>query len=545
MRDSKWVARVGVEIHAQLRLRSKLFSGAESDTRGACGAMKNGRVAAFDAALPGTLPRLNAEAVKQAVAVAHALRSEVHALSRFERKHYYYGDLPHGFQITQRDQPIATGGRLRFARLDQRQGEGAAGGGTPRLVEGSVGVDRLQLEVDSGTSAHGGGDSQINLDRAGAALLELVLEPTLRSGLEASSAVRELQATLRWIGASDGKLEDGSLRADVNVSVERAGAAAGAAAGAYGTPVEVKNLNSFSQIARAVDFEAARQARVLEQGGAVERETRTWDDGRQETLCLRRKGGAVDYRYFPEPDLPDLVLPEVLRRSCERGESPADVRRRWSEAFGFASAGGTLPDESVHAMLSAPKALNAHELFDLLVAGADGVAPRSAAQWVEHDLLAPLREHWGAAGSGGGSFGARVPAGDALRRLWALRSGGDISVDCCRELSAELAALACAQQEEELDWGQTALPDPEALVEERGLRRIRSEEQLRDFCRGALDDPANAKALRQLLGGKDKLRRMFFGKAMVASGKRADAQALQRVLDEEIEARRGGGAPEA
>lgn len=304
-----WEVVVGLELHAQILSQSKLFSGARAQFGGA----SNAQVALFDAAYPGTLPALNEECVRQAVRVGLALGGQVNLRSRFDRKHYFYCDMPSGYQITQNTHPIVTGGHLTIFPFDESRRR-------------SIALHRVQLEQDSGKSYHDQHplNTLVDLNRAGFALLEIISQPDLRSGEEAVEYLQKMQMLLHCVGASDPRLMDkSSLRCDVNVSVNRVG-------GPRGTRCEVKNVNSLKQIQRAIEYETERQIELLEGGGVIEQETRYFDPHLDRTVRLRSKEDEVDYRYFPEPDLPPLVIEEGLVEQirAELPELPDDKCRR-------------------------------------------------------------------------------------------------------------------------------------------------------------------------------------------------------------------------
>jgi len=283
-----WEVVVGLEVHAQVISKSKLFSGAATEF----GAAPNAQVSFVDAAFPGMLPVPNAECVAQAVRTGLGLKAYINLVSRFDRKNYFYADLPAGYQISQYEKPIVGAGAIEIELAN----------GTTK----NIGVTRLHIEQDAGKSLHDQHPtkSYIDLNRAGVALMEIVSEPDIRSPEEAGAYVRKLRSILRYLGTCDGNMEEGSLRADVNVSVRKHGEA-------YRTRCEVKNVNSIRFVMQAVEAEATRQIEVWESGGTVQQETRLFDSARGTTRPMRRKEDAHDYRYFPDPDLPPLVLDEA------------------------------------------------------------------------------------------------------------------------------------------------------------------------------------------------------------------------------------------
>ncbi|XP_070199894.1 glutamyl-tRNA(Gln) amidotransferase subunit B, mitochondrial-like isoform X2 [Littorina saxatilis] len=288
---SDWQSVVGLEIHAQINTASKLFSGASTKF----GAPINSQVAPFDAALPGTLPVLNKDCVEAGVLTALALGCRINQVSKFDRKHYFYADLPAGYQITQQRQPLACDGQVNYVHVTSGAGQtSTAEMRTCRLIQ-------LQLEQDSGKSLHDHLDKQslIDLNRAGVGLMEVVTQPDLRDGEDAASFVKEVQLLLRTIGTCDGKMQEGSLRVDANISIHKAGEP-------WGVRTEVKNINSVRNVSKAIDFEIQRQIGVLENGGQIEKETRSFDAESNETVQMRDKEKLLDYRFMPEPNLPPL-----------------------------------------------------------------------------------------------------------------------------------------------------------------------------------------------------------------------------------------------
>jgi aspartyl-tRNA(Asn)/glutamyl-tRNA(Gln) amidotransferase subunit B len=315
-RTGAWEVVVGLEVHAQVISKSKLFSGASAEYGGA----PNSHVSLVDAAFPGMLPVLNAECVAQAVRTGLGLNAEINLVSRFDRKNYFYADLPAGYQISQYEMPIVGKGVVEIALAD----------GSTR----QIGVTRLHLEQDAGKSLHDQhpGKSYIDLNRAGVGLMEIVSEPDIRSPEEAGAYLRKLRAILRTLGTCDGNMEEGSMRADVNVSVRKAGEA-------YRTRCEVKNVNSVRFVMQAIEAEAMRQIAVWEDGGEVQQETRLFDPSRGETRSMRSKEDAHDYRYFPDPDLLPLVLDPgwVAGLKAALPELPDAKRSRFMSEHGLSA----------------------------------------------------------------------------------------------------------------------------------------------------------------------------------------------------------------
>jgi aspartyl-tRNA(Asn)/glutamyl-tRNA(Gln) amidotransferase subunit B len=351
-----WEVVIGLEVHAQVVSNAKLFSGAAT----AFGAAPNSQVSFVDAAFPGMLPVINRECVAQAVRTGLGLQANINLVSRFDRKNYFYADLPAGYQISQYQHPIVGAGTIEIELAD----------GSSR----SIGITRLHLEQDAGKSLHDqhATKSYIDLNRAGVPLMEIVSEPDLRSPEEAGAYVRKLRTIMRYLGTCDGNMEEGSLRADVNVSVRKHGEE-------LRTRCEVKNLNSVRFIMQAIEAEAKRQVAVWEAGGAVEQETRLFDTGRGATRSMRSKEEAHDYRYFPDPDLLPLVLDAAWVEQIREGlpELPDDKRARFMREYGLA------PYDA--AVLVAEQAT-----ADFFEAVAEGRDAKQAANWVMGDFFAAL-----------------------------------------------------------------------------------------------------------------------------------------------------------
>ncbi|TPG59771.1 Asp-tRNA(Asn)/Glu-tRNA(Gln) amidotransferase GatCAB subunit B [Roseomonas nepalensis] len=411
-----WELVIGLEVHAQVTSQAKLFSGAAT----AFGAAPNSQVSFVDAGFPGMLPVINRECVAQAVRTGLGLNAQVNPWSRFDRKNYFYADLPQGYQISQFAHPIVGTGVV-----------------TVELSDGSVkeiGITRLHLEQDAGKSIHDQHPtkSYIDLNRSGVALMEIVSEPDMRSPEEAGAYLTKLRQILRYLGTCDGNMEEGSLRADVNVSVRKSGEA-------FRTRCEVKNVNSIRFVMQAVEAEARRQIEVWESGGTVEQETRLFDTVRGETRSMRSKEDAHDYRYFPDPDLPPLVIDPAWIEELRAGlpELPDARRARYVNEFGLSAY-----DASV---LVAEKETAA--FYEEVAAGRD---PKVAANWVMGDFFAMLNR------LGKGIEDSPVSA----RHLGALL---DLIAD--RTLSGKMAKEVLEAM------GETGKP-PGTIVEERGLRQV-------------------------------------------------------------------------
>ena len=354
-----WEVVIGLEIHAQVASRAKLFSGAST----AFGAEPNSQVSLIDAAMPGMLPVINAVCIEQAVRTGLALGATINLTSVFDRKNFFYPDLPPGYQISQFTRPIVGHGKLTLDLED----------GSTR----EIGINRLHLEQDAGKSIHDRDprSTHVDLNRAGVALMEIVSEPDMRSAEEAGAFVTKLRSILRYIGSCDGNMEEGSLRCDVNVSVRRPGED-------LGTRTETKNVNSIRFIRRVIEIEARRQIEILEDGGKVVQETRLFDADRNETRPMRSKEESHDYRYFPDPDLLPLVLEQswVDEIAASLPELPDAKRARFMADYGLTDAdAGQLTAE--------------RESADYFEAAAQGRDARTAANWVIHDLYGQLNRN--------------------------------------------------------------------------------------------------------------------------------------------------------
>ena len=470
-----WETVVGLEVHVQLATRTKLLCGCEVEF----GAPPNARTCPTCAGQPGALPVLNAAAVQLAARVGLALGAEVHAHSAFARKHYHYVDLPKGYQITQADRPLCTGGELPL--------EGGGGGG------GAAPLERIHLEEDAGKALHDGDASLVDLNRAGVPLIEVVGRPTLASAQEAVAALRSLRELVRWVGASRADMERGELRCDVNVSLRRPGAP-------LGQRVEVKNLNSFRHVAAAIEHEAARQASVLEGGDPVAQETRLFDPDTGQTRAMRAKEDAQDYRLFPEPDLPPLRL-TAAELDAQRGmlpELPPARRARYAATLGLSEYdAGVLTTERAVA-----------DWFEAVVRA--GANAKAAANWVSNELLGALADEDVPA-----AHLDDLPLGPRdLATLLELVGEGALSTRAAREVFGALVRRG---------------GDPRTLVDELGLTPVREAGAVEAWCRAAIEaDPAAADAVRR---GNPKALGALIGPALEHSGGRADPSHVRATLE--------------
>jgi aspartyl-tRNA(Asn)/glutamyl-tRNA(Gln) amidotransferase subunit B len=457
-RTGPWELVIGLEVHAQVVSNAKLFSGASA----MYGGDPNAQVSFVDAGFPGMLPVINRECVAQAVRTGLGLKAEINLVSRFDRKNYFYADLPQGYQISQFAHPIVGKGVID---IELESGEIR-----------QIGVTRLHLEQDAGKSMHDQHPSQsfIDLNRAGVALMEIVSEPDMRSPEEAGAYLRKLRTILRYLGTCDGNMEEGSMRADVNVSVRKAGEG-------FRTRCEIKNVNSVRFVMQAIEAEARRQVEIWEEGGAVDQETRLFDPSRGETRPMRSKEDAHDYRYFPDPDLLPLVIEQdwVDQLASALPELPDAKKARFISQYGIpAYDAGVLVMEQATA-----------DFYETLARGRDG---KAASNWMLGDFFAGLNR------LGKGIETSPISAA-ALGELLDLIADATINGKIAKEV---LEAM--------MDTGESAL----SIVEARGLRQVTDT--------GAIDAAvdavlaANPDKVAEYKGGKEKLFGFFVGQVMKA-----------------------------
>jgi aspartyl-tRNA(Asn)/glutamyl-tRNA(Gln) amidotransferase subunit B len=466
-----WEVVIGMEIHAQVTSQSKLFSGAST----AFGGEPNSHVSLVDAAMPGMLPVINAECVKQAVRTGLGLKARINLKSVFDRKNYFYPDLPQGYQISQYKSPIVGEGEVV---VDMPEGESV-----------TVGIERLHLEQDAGKSLHDRHStlSFVDLNRAGVALMEIVSKPDLRSSEQAKAFVAKLRTILRYLGTCDGDMEKGNLRADVNVSVRKPGAP-------LGTRCEIKNVNSIRFIGQAIEHEARRQIEILEDGGKIEQETRLFDPDKGETRSMRNKEEAHDYRYFPDPDLLPLELTprEVEDLAAHLPELPDKKRERFMRDYGLSGYdAGVLVAERATA-----------EFFEAVAQGRD---PKLAANWVINELAGRLNKE------GRDIASSPVSAGQ-LAAILDLIAAGTISGKIAKDLF-------------EICWTEGG--DPRAIVEARGMKQVTDlsaiERVVDEIIANNPEKVEQAKAKPALVG-------WFVGQVMKASGGKANPKAVNDLL---------------
>ncbi|MBX6331706.1 MAG: Asp-tRNA(Asn)/Glu-tRNA(Gln) amidotransferase subunit GatB [Gemmatimonadaceae bacterium] len=468
---------VGLEVHVQLRTRTKAFCCCDT----AFGAPPNTNTCPICLALPGTLPLLNAEAVRLAVRAALALGCTVHETSIFARKNYFYPDLPKGYQISQYDRPLATGGRIAI---------GKNADGTPI----TIGITRLHMEEDAGKSIHDryGGATAIDLNRAGVPLIEIVSEPDMRSAREAVAYLKVLKQILEYIDVSDVNMEEGSLRVDANISARLRGETR------LGTKTEVKNMNSFSGVERALEAEFVRQCTLLERGEKIHQQTMLWDGARGEVRPARSKEESHDYRYFPEPDLPPLRLDRawIEQIRAELPELPQARQARFAESY-------ALPAGDIEVLTANAKLADYFES----VARQHGDA-KSAANWVMGEVLAALN----ATGQSVEHFAVR-PAD--LAKLLDLVRDGVVSHSAAKQIFAHMA--------------ETGDP-PQQIAEREGLIQVRDADELARWVDEVLaENPTEAARFKN---GEKKLLGVLVGLVMKKSKGRADPRRVNQLLSE-------------
>ncbi len=470
-----WEIVVGMEIHAQVSSRSKLFSGASTEF----GGEPNSHVSLVDAAMPGMLPVINEECIKQAVRTGLGLKAQINHRSTFDRKNYFYPDLPQGYQISQFKSPIV--------------GEGVVLVDVSPTEQITVGIERLHLEQDAGKSLHDQSptDSFVDLNRSGVALMEIVSRPDIRSAEEARAYVTKLRTILRYLGTCDGDMEKGSLRADVNVSVRRPGEG-------LGTRCEIKNVNSIRFIGHAIEVEARRQIGILEDGGKIDQETRLYDPGRGETRSMRSKEEAHDYRYFPDPDLLPLEFDQTFVDLLAKDlpELPDEKKARFVKSYGLPSYdAGVLVMERESA-----------DYYEAVAHGRDG---KLAANWVINELFGRLNKE--------GLDITRSPVS-------ASQLGGIIDLIADGTISGKIAKDLF-----EIIWSEGG--DPRVVVEARGMKQVTDtgaiERAVDEIIAANPDKVAQALAKPTMLG-------WFVGQVMKQTGGKANPQSVNELLKSKL-----------
>ncbi|QCN96631.1 Asp-tRNA(Asn)/Glu-tRNA(Gln) amidotransferase GatCAB subunit B (plasmid) [Azospirillum argentinense] len=467
-----WEIVIGLEVHAQVISNAKLFSGAAT----AFGAEPNSQVSFVDAAFPGMLPVINEHCIEQAVRTGLGLKAQINLHSVFDRKNYFYADLPQGYQISQYLQPIVGKGEIVLDLPD----------GSSR----TVGVTRLHLEQDAGKSLHDQHPAKtyIDLNRSGVALMEIVSEPDMRTAEEAGAYVRKLRSILRYLGTCDGNMEEGSMRCDVNVSVRKPGAP-------FGTRCEIKNVNSIRFVMQAIEYEARRQIEIIEEGGKIDQETRLWDTTRFVTRSMRSKEEAHDYRYFPDPDLLPLELDAAWVEDIKRTlpELPDDKKARFIAEYKLSPYdANVLVSEKARA-----------DFFEAVAKGRD---PKLAANWVTGEL-----------------FGYLNKAGKEIEEspVSAENLGGLIDLIADNTISGRIAKEVF---EAMFETGEK----PADIVEKKGLRQVTDTGAIESSIDAVL--AANADKVAEFRSGKDKLFGFFVGQVMKATQGKANPALVNEIL---------------
>lgn len=475
---ANYEAVIGLEVHLQLRTTTKLFCGCLAKY----GASPNTQTCPVCLGLPGVLPVLNERAMAWGIRLALAFDCQVAQVMKFDRKQYFYPDLPKNYQISQYDQPLAQRGHLDIVTADESK---------------RIGITRIHMEEDAGKLIHEGSQTEsfVDFNRTGVPLLEIVSEPDLRSAEEAYQYLIELKAIIEYLDVSTCNMEEGSLRCDTNVSLREVGAPA------FGSKVEVKNLNSFRNVKMALEYEIKRQALVLEQSQRIPQETRLWDAKRQRTESMRSKEGAADYRYFPEPDLVPFVIDRAVvdRARTELPELPAERRKRFHEAYQLSAYDAQVLTQ--HRVLA--------ELFEGALRA--GAKPKPVANWMMGELLAYLNAQ------GMEPEVARLKA-EWLAHLIELTENGTLSGKMAKEVFVQM-----------LERQQ----DPLQLVEQGGLRQIVDPSALEQLADAVLQ--GNATSVEAYLKGKATAFTFLMGQAMKQSKGKANPQQIERILKQKLE----------
>ena len=486
---ANWEVVVGIETHAQLTTRSKIFSGASI----AFGAEPNVQACAVDIALPGVLPVLNRGAVERAIRFGLAVGGRVAPRSVFARKNYFYPDLPKGYQISQYELPVVTGGTVMIQAGDRQK---------------VIALTRAHLEEDAGKSLHEDfhGKTGIDLNRAGTPLLEIVSEPELRGAQEAVAYAKALHALVTWIDICDGNMQEGSFRCDANVSVRRKGD------DKLGTRCEIKNLNSFRFLERAIEYEASRQIEIIEDGGSIVQETRLYDPDRDETRSMRSKEEAHDYRYFPDPDLLPLEISpawiEEVRAALP--ELPQQMRERFQLEYGLSNYDATTLTAS----------LATARYYEAAVAAAGGDSAKLCANWVMGELAARLNREEKDIDA---SPVSPLQLAGLVRRI----ADGTLSSKTAREVLDELWKSDVTVQLTGSE-GVAAIGSVDAVIESKGLRQITDSGAIEKLIDDVL--AANPKSVEEFRAGKEKAFNALVGQVMKATKGKANPQQVNDLL---------------
>ncbi|KST65558.1 Asp-tRNA(Asn)/Glu-tRNA(Gln) amidotransferase subunit GatB [Mastigocoleus testarum] len=481
---TEYEAIIGLETHCQLSTQTKIFS--DSSTK--FGADPNTNIDPVCMGLPGVLPVLNEKVLEYAVKAGLALNCSIAKYSKFDRKQYFYPDLPKNYQISQYDLPIAEHGWLEIELID--------GDGNP--IRKKIGITRLHMEEDAGKLVHAGSDrlsgstySLVDYNRAGVPLVEIVSEPDLRSGQEAAEYAQELRRIMRYLGVSDGNMQEGSLRCDVNISVRPIGQKE------FGTKVEIKNMNSFSAIQKAIEYEIERQIAAVEAGEKIIQETRLWEEGSQKTFSMRVKEGSSDYRYFPEPDLGPIEVSEEQMSSwrSELPELPADKRHRYEEELDLSAYDARVLTEEVATS----------KYFEATIAA--GASAKGAANWIMGDIAAYLNKQKL-------NIAEIALTPENLAKTISLIEKGTISG---KKVKDKLTDLLAGKSPDDVFKGQEQISDPAVLI---------------PIVEQAIAN--NPKELEKYRSGKTKLLGFFVGQVLKQTGGRADPKLTNKLVTEKL-----------
>ena len=470
-----WELVIGLEVHAQVSSEAKLFSSAATKF----GAEPNSQVSLVDAAMPGMLPVINKECVRQAIKTGLGINAKINLFSVFDRKNYFYPDLPQGYQISQFKQPIVGEGFLEIEVSDGAK---------------KIGIERLHLEQDAGKSIHDQHPSRsfIDLNRSGVALMEIVSKPDIRSGEEAGAYLKKLRSIVRYLGTCDGNMQEGSLRCDVNVSVRKPGEE-------LGTRCEIKNVNSIRFVQQAIEYEARRQIEIIEDGHLINQETRLFDPNRGETRSMRSKEEAHDYRYFPDPDLLPLKFDDALVQAIagDMPELPDAKRTRFIEEYELSEADATLLVEERETA----------EFYEEMAAGRD---KKLSANWLGTELFGALNKE-------GLSLAESPITAESLGRLIELISDGTISGRIAKDVFVDM-----------FESGEDALD----IVERKGLTQISDAGAILELVESVISD--NASKVAEFRNGKDKLFGFFVGQVMKKSQGKANPKLVNNLLKDKL-----------
>ena len=482
-----WEAVIGLETHVQLNTKSKIFTSAST----AFGDDPNTHIDPVVCGLPGTLPVLNEKVLEFAVKTSLALNLNVAEHCKFDRKQYFYPDLPKNYQISQFDEPIAEDGWLEVEISEK---------GKDSYIK-KIGIERLHMEEDAGKLVHAGSDrldgskySLVDYNRAGIALVEIVSKPDIRTGREASEYASEIRRTVRYLGVSDGNMQEGSLRCDVNISVRRGPEAP------FGTKVEIKNMNSFSAIQKACEYEIKRQINVYEQGGEIYQETRLWDESKQSTKSMRLKEGSSDYRYFPDPDLGPIELSKnrIAKWMQELPELPYKKRHKYVNEFGLSAYDARILSDEIYMAIF---------FEDTVKYGAD---PKIASNWITSDISGYLKANKQA-------FNSIKMTSKNLAEMIDLISSNTISGKIAKDILPELIETNIS---------------PKKLVDQKGLAMISDSSSLEIIVDELITNhPEEVKAYKN---GKTKLLGFFVGQLMKQTKGKADPKLANRIISSKL-----------